>query len=215
MTPRREGRFSPKERERRRMLADRLRRGMNEDVSAVVEEFAKRLYGFARALIKTRDEIDVTAEDLVNTTFLKACTKGHTLRGDDPLPWLWAVLRNHAIDTFRARKRLISADGIRRRADGADDTWSVVEVALAKKAGATSGTEEIALRAAETTALREAIARLPRKMRGVIRLHIYEHKTVAEVSAEMGISEQTVLNHLSAVRAKLRRAMRSWRSTAT
>ena len=79
---------------------------MEHDVwKAIYEQFYRPLYLYALSLCRNRDD----AEDLVQTTFLKAFLSYE--EGGSIRYWLTKVLQNEYYNLYQRRKRLVSEGG--------------------------------------------------------------------------------------------------------
>jgi RNA polymerase sigma factor (sigma-70 family) len=136
----------------------------------------------AVAFLILRNEHD--AEEVVADTLLIAWRKIETLRDPDRLrPWLLTIAARIALQRRRRlRSGVVSLD------------------AAALMAG-----EEPSI-AAELD-FRDAINRLPPRMRAAIALHAVADLPVAEVARVLGTSENTVKSQLREARARLRASL--------
>jgi len=153
------------------------------DLPALGEAFrseAPILLAAARAIVLDEAE----AEDLVQTTFEIAVRRLSQLR--DPLAlrsWLLAIQTREA---FRVRRRL---RGVLRLDVRAGDTLPAPGSA------------------ADDVALREALRKLPPRLRAALVLHHMVGLSVAEAAAIMGTSPNTVKAQLRTGLARLRREL--------
>lgn len=129
----------------------------------------------------------VTADDLVQTTLLKALEHGHTFRGDAALgTWLHRILHHAFVDHLR-----------RQREVPGGDLWDAVESRW-RESDYTVDAAVVALRAGEAGALRDSLTRLPVRYRSAVVLHDMEGLTGAEVAEVQGVS-------LAAAKQRIRR----------
>lgn len=137
----------------------------------------------AVAYLTLRNEHD--AEEVLADTLLTAWRKIGTLRDPDRLrPWLLTIATRIALRRRRRlQPRIVSLD------PGA-----------VLPSGAPAALDEFELR--------DAIDRLPPRMRAVVALNIVADLPVAEVARVLGTSENTVKSQLRVARARLRAALR-------
>jgi RNA polymerase sigma-70 factor (sigma-E family) len=122
------------------------------------------------------------AEDLLQTALAKSYPRWSSIRGENPEAYVRAVVANTYATWWRRRWRAeVPHDEIPDRAG--HDAWADVD---------------------SRTALREALDRLPRRMRAVIVLRFHEDMTEAAVAAALGISVGTVKSQTAKALAKLR-----------
>lgn len=138
------------------------------------------LYRLASTLVQDDEE----ARDLVQQTVLRALQRP-TQGGVTTLAWLDRILRNLWIDSVR-----------RRRAHALEDPAAV--------RSAKPSVEEAAQRWEASTALREALARLPREQWEVVILRFQEELTNAEIADRLGVAPSTVVTRLVHAYAGLR-----------
>ena len=142
------------------------------------------------------------AEDLLQEAFLAG------LRGmagierlADPMGWIFASLRNKAIDLWRKRER--------RGESGAGRAVSLE--AIEEIVAATGLGPEAALERDELAeALADAIAALPREQRMVVDAQVLEGLTFRELSERTGIPIDTLTARKRYAVAKISRALSSW-----
>jgi RNA polymerase sigma-70 factor (ECF subfamily) len=141
------------------------------------ETFIKALYAehstalFRYALHLTGGDRQ-RAEDLVQETILRAWKNPHGFAGRPPRPWLFAVVRNLAVDAYRARKARPPEVG-----------QAALELLPA---------EDDPERVLESWAVAEALASLRPDHRKVIIETYYRGRSVAEAAITLGIPAGTV-----------------------
>lgn len=139
------------------------------DVASLATSEAPALYRFALAL--TRDP--VSAEDLVQETFVRALERGASFRGlAPPGAWLRRVLHNLAVDRARRSSRELLVQDIEER--WGDDRYTVDAAA-------------VVARAETREELEDALVRLPFEQRSAVLLHDVEGLTVREIAEIQGI----------------------------
>jgi RNA polymerase sigma-70 factor (ECF subfamily) len=141
-------------------------------------EHASALRRVARALVRDAHR----ADDLVQTTWLRALRARPEDRGAHALPWLIRVLRNEARADARASQRAAARE---RRAARREDAPATVDVAL---------------RLAVQRAVLDAVAALPPAHREVVYLRWFENQPPRRIAQRLCISRR-------AVESRLRRAL--------
>lgn len=117
------------------------------------------------------------ADDLVQITLLKALERGGSFRGDAALAtWLHRILHHAFVDQLRRQREVPSGD-----------LWGPVESRW-RESDYTVDAATVALRAAESGAVRDSLARLPVRYRSAVVLHDMEGLTGAQVAAIQGVS---------------------------
>jgi RNA polymerase sigma-70 factor (ECF subfamily) len=112
------------------------------------------------------------AEDIVQETLLRAWQHPEAISGRPARPWLFAVARNLAIDSYRARKAR---------------PHEVGEAALEVLAA-----PDEAERALESWAVADALTSLRPEHKRVLLETYYRGKSVAEAAASLGVPAGTV-----------------------
>jgi RNA polymerase sigma-70 factor (ECF subfamily) len=152
--------------------APREQRGPASDeelVRALYAEHAGPLLRYALHLMSGDRQ---RAEDIVQETLLRAWQHPEAIADRPARPWLFAVARNLAVDSFRARKARPHEVG-----EGALELLSVPDEAE---------------RALESWAVADAIRSLRAEHRGVLLETYYHGRSVAEAAAVLGIPAGTV-----------------------
>ena len=163
----------------------------------------------ARIVLNARD-----AEELAQETFGRVWQQRKKFRSDAPFrPWVFAI----AINLARNRLRWW-----RKRPEISLQEWSEpgVEDSGARSQGSAFGaplsepgseTATAALERVErATAVREAIAALPRELREAVVLFEYEELSHAEIAATLGCTAKAVESRLYRARAQLRASLKRW-----
>jgi RNA polymerase sigma-70 factor (ECF subfamily) len=146
-------------------------------------------YNLARWL--TRDVAD--AEDVVQDAALRALRYADSLDGGNPRAWFLTIVR-HAFYDWRKRNRpagVVADDG------------TVIESAVDPDA---IDPETACLRAAQTSALADAIGELPLPFREVLILRELEDLSYKEIARVADIPVGTVMSRLARARGLLQRS---------
>jgi RNA polymerase sigma-70 factor, ECF subfamily len=150
-------------RDSRRMSSD------EELVRALYAEHAAPLLRYAVHLMSGDRQ---RAEDIVQETLLRAWQHPEAIAGRPARPWLFAVARNLAIDSYRARRARPSEVG-----EGALDVLPAPDEAE---------------RALESWAVADALSSLRPEHKRVLLETYYQGKSVAEAAATLGVPAGTV-----------------------
>ena len=159
------------------VLARRLRHGEHTAAAEFVDRYYERVYLFMRAVGHDRQ----MSEDLTQETFLRAWYHIGQLRDGKALNgWLFRIAGNVS-RVHRRRfkgKDTVTLDGIEPPAAGVDSLL---------KAGQQEQLEH----------LRQAVARLPWKLKQAVVLHYMEQLTIAEAADAAGIRAGTLKSRLN------------------
>ena len=146
-----------------------FRAGDRNAFGALVRRYQRPVLAIARRF--ARDEDD--AEDLAQRAFINASERAEGWRGGSFKSWLFRIVINLAKNHLRDVARF-------------DRSTEAAE--LETRSEASSAEERIA-RTQQQRALREAVARLPRRQREVLLLRIDGDLPFAEIAATLGITE--------------------------
>ena len=174
------------------VLSFQAGRARDESFRYLYQRYFRALLGFfSRKGFQQEDCLDLTQE-----TFVGIYQGLEAYRHEDRFEaWLYRVAtttylkRIRAASTAKRSGMEISKDG-----DGLPDS------ALASKEGQLTGL----LEAEEGARLREAVKRLPRKMRDCLVLRLYHELSYQEIATVMKLSPETVKAHLARARKRLR-----------
>lgn len=160
-----------------------LRSDDPETLRRLMETFWTPLLGFARRLLAGSAE----PEEMVQTAFVRLWSRRSELAEDGSLKaLLFTIVRNACLDELRKRTR-------RTRAEGAARPPATPRTPYED----THGAELQRLAAA-------AVARLPERRREVFRLVREEGLSYSDAAQVLGLSPQTVANHMCLAMADLR-----------
>jgi RNA polymerase sigma-70 factor (ECF subfamily) len=165
------------------------------DLEAVMHVYAPRIFRFAFASLRDRDDAETVTQDC----FLRAFKAQSTFRGDCSMQtWLMQIAVNLVRDRLRNR-RLQFWKRIKA-------TESPVDM-LPERPGAGTSPEKTAVLRQQIEEVWKAAAVLPGNQRTVFLLRFVEDMDILEIVAVTGMKEGTVKTHLfralRAVREKL------------
>ncbi len=172
-----------------------LKQAQQGDMQAFVELFEPlrtKIYAVVCRLVGPHD-----ADDVVMDTFLKAWKVLPTFGGRSSLStWLCRIAHNKALDFLR-RRQLMDRRQVHERDEDMDTIQRLADPAPRHPA---------AELAAEETRIwvRQALDRLPDKLRIVLLLRFVDDLSYAEIAAATGISLGTVMSRLFNAKRKLR-----------
>ena len=156
----------------------------DRQISAVIAEEQSRLRSFIRRRVP--NEADV--EDLLQEVFFELVQAGRLLKPIDYVTgWLFRVARNRITDFFR-KKRPENFSDAAEREDG--ELLDLEEVLPSPDAGP----EALYIRSALLEELKAALAELPAEQRELFLAHEMEGRSFKELSAESGVSVNTLLS---------------------
>ena len=152
-------------------------------------------YNFARWLVRHPHD----AEDMVQEAYLKAYRSFDSFKGDAPLAWLLAILRNSCLTWLKRQQKqgividfndAIERNELKHMAAGHMEAPALPDAGL--------------LAAAEQKRVREALSELAEPYRVVVILREFEDLKYAEIAEILGVPVGTVMSRLSRARGLLR-----------
>lgn len=167
-----------------------------QELEACINEYGGDIYSFCRYLTGNKQE----ADDLYQDTFLRAVEKCEGLEyAGNPKGWLLSV----ALGIWKNRKRKFAW---RKRIAHVQET--VEEANIANTACKEEELpEEQIFRKEEVLLVREAVNRLPERLKSVVLLFYMEELSIAEAAAVLQIPAGTVLSRLFRARKILRKEL--------
>jgi RNA polymerase sigma factor (sigma-70 family) len=157
----------------------------DHEISEVIAEQSSRLRSFIRKRVPNESDV----EDLLQEVFFELVKAHRLLLPIDYITgWLFQVARNRITDLFRKKK----PESFTETAHGDDDDEFLQIEDLLPSPDA--GPEALYIRHALLEALEFALAELPAEQREVFVAHEIEGRSFKELSAETGISINTLLS---------------------
>ena len=171
----------------------------NQWIAQAMERDESRLRNYIRKQVLDRE----TAEDILQEVFCELIEAYRLLKPIEQVSaWLFRVARNRIIDRFRGRK-LTSLNEERGEEDDASVTLEDLLPAPQ------SGPEAVYARAVLLDEIEDALQELPEEQREVFVAHEWEGYTFKELSAETGVSVNTLLSRKHYAVLHLRRRLQS------
>jgi RNA polymerase sigma factor (sigma-70 family) len=142
-----------------------------------------------RSFIRRRVSNDADAEDLLQDVFFELVEAYRLLTPIDFVTgWLFRVARNRITDLFRKKRPVAFSDAMEEDDDG--ELLDVEDLLPSPEAGP----EALLIRSMLLDELQRALAELPADQREVFAAHELEGRSFKELSAENGVSVNTLLS---------------------
>jgi RNA polymerase sigma factor (sigma-70 family) len=154
------------------------------EVARLYLEYGEPLRRFVMGVLRDAQ----LTQDVLQVTFARMVEKGHATREESRKSWLFRVAYNEALAL--RRRAAVGQRVVQRLADGASHAAAAADEGL--------------LRYEKVQAVKSALAQLPPTQRDVVRMRIYEEKTFAQISEELGIPLGTALGRMRTALQKLR-----------
>jgi len=157
----------------------------DRQISEVIAEQGSRLRSFIRRRVP--NEADV--EDLLQEVYFELLEAGRLLKPIDYVTgWLFRVARNRITDFFRKKRPESFAEAAVENEQG--ELLEIEEVLPSPDAGP----EALYIRGVLLDQLKSALAELPTDQREIFLAHEMEGRSFKELSAETGVSVNTLLS---------------------
>ena len=157
---------------------------------------------YSAALRMTRNAAD--AEDLVQETYLKAFRGFHTFQeGTNLKAWLYRILTNTYINSYRAKKRRPEQAEV----DDVEDLYLYHRLGGLEAAAAGHSAEEEVLDHFTEAEVKEGIEAVPEQFRMVVLLADVEGFSYKEIAAILDVPIGTVMSRLHRGRRALQKAL--------
>ena len=182
---------------------DRMATEQDQRISDVVKREQSRLRNFIRRRVP--DPLD--AEDVLQDVFYRLVEANRLLMPIEHMTgWLFRVARNRITDLFR-KKEPENFSEIEAVGEDEEDEWMPFEDLLPSPE---AGPEALYARSVLLDELERAVAELPKDQRDVFIAHEFDGRSFKELSAESGVSVNTLLSRkryaVLHLRERLRRA---------
>jgi RNA polymerase sigma factor (sigma-70 family) len=180
---------------------DRMATEQDQRISDVVKREQSRLRNFIRRRVP--DPLD--AEDVLQDVFYRLLEANRLLMPIEHVTgWLFRVARNRITDLFRKKEPENFSE---IEAVDEEDEWLPFEDLLPSPE---AGPEALYARSVLLDELERAVAELPKDQRDVFIAHEFDGRSFKELSAESGVSVNTLLSRkryaVLHLRERLRRA---------
>jgi RNA polymerase sigma-70 factor, ECF subfamily len=159
-------------------------------------------YRLARWLL--RDEQD--AQDAVQEAFATACQRAETRRGDNPRGWILAIVRNTCYSVLRKRKAYGAGQAF-------DENSHSLDTAGLSVGQPDNNPETLLLERIDRECVRNAVQRLPIKLREVLVLREIADLSYAQIARTADIPIGTVMSRLARARELLAGWLKEQRET--
>ncbi|MDP9387563.1 MAG: sigma-70 family RNA polymerase sigma factor [Actinomycetota bacterium] len=157
---------------------------------------------YSAALRMTRNPAD--AEDIVQETYLKAYRSFHTFRpGTNLKAWLYRILTNTFINTYRAKKRRPEQADV----DDVEDLYLYHRLGGLEAAAAGQSAEQEVLERFTDDEVKEALESLPEQFRIAVLLADVEGFSYKEIAEILGVPIGTVMSRLHRGRRALQKQL--------
>jgi RNA polymerase sigma factor (sigma-70 family) len=173
----------------------------NRKLTEVIGREQVRLRNF----IRRRVGDDAEAEDILQDVFYELVEAYRLMKPVEQVgAWLYRVARNRIIDAFRKKRPEPLADPVRIE-DGDNEPMSLLDLLPSPDAGP----EAEYARGVLLDQLEAALDDLPEEQRDVFVAHEIEGRSFKEISAETGVSVNTLLSRKHHAVVHLRRQLQS------
>jgi RNA polymerase sigma-70 factor (ECF subfamily) len=171
-----------------------------ETFAAQAMEYAPQLY--SAALRMTRNQAD--AEDLVQETYLRGYRSFHTFQeGTNLRAWLFRILTNAFINTYRAKQRRPQESELGE----VEDLYLYRRLGSMETAAASQSAEEAFLDLFTDDEVKQALEDLPENFRLPVLLADVEGFAYKEIAEILDIPVGTVMSRLHRGRKAMQRAL--------
>lgn len=162
-------------------------------LDTLYQRYHQTLYSLAYGMVSDHQ----IAEDLLQETFLRVWRRANTYsaQAGSVRGWLFAILRNHAIDYLRKQRQCSVPREVPLGEIECDERFALAD------------TWEEVWRREEQAQLREALARLTEKQRMVLELSYFQGYTHIEIAALSGLPLGTVKSSMRLGLLALRREL--------
>jgi RNA polymerase sigma factor (sigma-70 family) len=172
----------------------------NQWIAEAMERDESRLRNYIRKQVLDRE----TAEDILQEVFVELIEAYRLLKPIEQVSaWLFRVAKNRIIDRFRGRK--LESLAVQKYGKDEEVPVSLEELLPSLE----SGPEAVYARGVLLDEIDEALQEMPEEQRTVFIAHEWEGQSFKELSAETGLSVNTLLSRKHYAVLHLRRRLRS------
>jgi len=172
----------------------------NQWIAEAMERDESRLRNYIRKQVLDRE----AAEDILQEVFVELIEAYRLLKPIEQVSaWLFRVAKNRIIDRFRGRK--LESLAAQKYGDEDDVPVSLEELLPSLE----SGPEAVYARGVLLDEIDDALQEMPEEQRTVFIAHEWEGQSFKELSAETGLSVNTLLSRKHYAVLHLRRRLRS------
>ncbi len=158
----------------------------NAEITQTVRQERSRLLSFIQQRIPDRDE----AEDILQDVFYQFTEAYRTIHSIERVTaWLFTVARNKITDRYRKKR----PEPFSQKQVATDDEGGGLRLEDILPDVSNSPDGEM-MRAMIWTAIEEALDELPKLQREVFVMHEFEDKSFKEISAQTGVTINTLLS---------------------
>jgi RNA polymerase sigma factor (sigma-70 family) len=179
-------------------LAGRMEAEQDKRIAEALEQEQRRLSNFIRKHVPDRGE----AEDILQDVFYEFVLAYRLTKPiEHARAWLFRVARNRITDLFRKRQ----PETLRQAATEEEETLSLDQLLPSAEAGP----EAAFARSILIAELEDALEELPKEQRDAFIAHEIEGRSFKELSAEMGVTVNTLLSRKHYAVLRLRERLQS------
>jgi RNA polymerase sigma-70 factor (family 1) len=169
---------------------ERLSDGNENAFRIVVHAFNRRWMNYVVNLLKSETD----ARDVLQESWVKVWLAREQLKGmEKPEAWINTILTNSAYDYLRTQARRGKLNS---------------KVSLTEKQDVSEFWKELDTKSMQDT-IEEAVDQLPARQREIFRLARLEGYTRKQIAGKLGLSENTVRNHLSEALSTIQEFLKS------
>jgi RNA polymerase sigma-70 factor (ECF subfamily) len=167
-------------------VAARIAKGDRSAFAIICEKYYNRIYGNTLQIVK----IKVVAEDIAQEVFLRLWEQREKLAGvDNPQAWIFQIARHLISDRYREQLK--------------EDQYIKFAFELLENQSI-STPEDVLIGRQRAELLKRSMETLSPKQREAYRLSREEGKSYMEIAELMGISKETVKEHIHLALHKIR-----------
>ncbi len=172
-------------------IIEKIKNGDSNAFEVLVKKYQKGIYRLTYRM--TNDHF--TADELAMETFVRAYKSIKRFRkGANFFNWIYTIAVRLCLNFIKKEKRRIDVD------PSNIDAYSI-------KVKSNDGLLEKVIAKEENTRIREAIRRLPEKLKVVLLLRVDEELSYAEISRVLKIPSGTVMSRLNRARERLKQSI--------